>query len=128
MRSSRDRLGNDAAGWDAIARDADFQRLVRTRRRFTIAMLAFAGANLVAYIVLVSWAPDFMASTIAEGLSVGYLISIAEIVLVCALAWLYIRKAGREWDPMLRRIVESAPRRAEARSGERFRREPGVGA
>jgi uncharacterized membrane protein (DUF485 family) len=122
MGSSPHGPGNDTPGWEAIARNAEFQRLVRARRRFVIAVMAFAGANLVLYIVLVSWARDFMASSIVDGLSVGYLISIVEIVLVCALAWLYIRKAGRDWDPVLRRVLHDAPARDEAGQTGRFAR------
>jgi uncharacterized membrane protein (DUF485 family) len=102
----------DAPRWDLVARNPDFQRLVRARRRFVVGMVVFASANLALYIVLVSWAPDFMASTITDGLSVGYVISIAEIVLVCALAGWYIRKAGRDWDPLLHRLVDAVQRDA----------------
>jgi uncharacterized membrane protein (DUF485 family) len=106
MDSGAQHPAMDVPRWDLVARDPDFQRLVRARRRFVVAMVVFASANLALYIALVSWAPDFMASTITDGLSVGYVISIAEIVLVCALAGWYIRKAGRDWDPMLRRLVD----------------------
>jgi uncharacterized membrane protein (DUF485 family) len=95
--------------WERIERSPEFQELVRRRRSFvvpaTIFFLAYMG-----FILLTGYAEDFMASSVYEGLTVGYTLALTQFVMVFVLGIWYLRKSDREYDPLARRVVELAER------------------
>ena len=52
------------------------------------------------FILLCGYAQDFMASSVYEGLTVGYCLALTQFVMVFVLGILYLRKSDREYDPL----------------------------
>jgi uncharacterized membrane protein (DUF485 family) len=111
--------------WERIERSPEFQELVHKRRAFVVPATIFFLSYYMAFILLAGYAKDFMASSVYQGLTVGYCLALTQFVMVFALGILYLRKADRDYDPLARRVVEMAERgelRPEA-TGGRFDRE-----
>ena len=100
--------------WEAVEHSEEFQKLVRSRRRFVIPATIFFLAWYLGFILLAGYAEDVMGSSIYEGLTVGYVLALTQFVMVWALAWAYLRKADRDFEPLERAAAE----RAEAMLGE----------
>src|SRR3954451_24744912 len=105
--------------WEAIERSPEFQELVSRRRSFVLPATIFFLAYYMAFILLCGYAPDFMGSSVYEGLTVGYLLALTQFVMVLALGIMYLRRSEREYDPLAAKVVEKAGR--DERSG-RFER------
>src|SRR5919112_3347344 len=86
--------------WEAIERSPEFQELIRRRRSFVLPATIFFLTYYMAFILLAGYAEDFMASSVYEGLTVGYCLALTQFVMVLALGILYLRKADREYDPL----------------------------
>ena len=107
--------------WEAIERSPEFQELVTRRRRFVLPATIFFLAYYMAFILLAGYAPDFMGSSVYEGLTVGYVLALTQFVMVFALGIMYLRRSAREYDPLAEEVVETAGRGE--RTG-RFERRP----
>ena len=55
--------------WEAIERSPEFQELVSRRRSFVLPATIFFLAYYMAFILLAGYAPDFMGSSVYEGLT-----------------------------------------------------------
>src|SRR4051812_37167001 len=96
--------------WEAIERSPEFQELVHKRRSFVLPATIFFLTYYMAFILLAGYAEDFMASSVYEGLTVGYCLALTQFLMVFVLGILYLRRAGREYDPLAERVVELASR------------------
>jgi uncharacterized membrane protein (DUF485 family) len=96
--------------WEAVERWPEFQDLVRRRRRFVLPATIFYLAWYMGFILLASYAPDFMGESVYEGLTVGYLLALTQFVMVAVLGLWYLRRSDREFDPLARAVVERAER------------------
>jgi uncharacterized membrane protein (DUF485 family) len=94
--------------WEAIERSPEFQELVNRRRRFVVPATIFFLSYYMAFILLCGYAPDFMADSVYEGLTVGYCLALTQFLMVFVLGVWYLRKAEREFDPLAQRILTSA--------------------
>jgi uncharacterized membrane protein (DUF485 family) len=113
-----------AVDWEAIERSDEFQELVRKRRAFVIPATIFYLAWFMGFILLVGYAPDFMAESVYQGLTVGYCLALTQFVMVFVLGIWYLRKADREFDPLAQRVVDMAERGTDgSRPTGRFARE-----
>src|SRR5689334_12491594 len=112
--------------WEGIERSPEFQDLVHTRRSFVLPATVFFLAYYMGFILLAGYAKDFMASSVYEGLTVGYCLALTQFVMVFVLGIVYLRKSDRDYDPLAARVVQMAEERGETRS--RFERETTVGA
>ena len=65
-------------------------------------------AYYMGFILLTGYAPDFMASSVYEGLTVGYCLALTQFVMVFVLGLWYLRKAEREFDPLADAVVAAA--------------------
>ena len=81
-------------------------------------------AYYMGFILLCGYAQDFMASSVYEGLTVGYCLALTQFLMVFVLGIMYLRKADRDYDPLARTVVEMAERGELAADGGRFEREP----
>jgi uncharacterized membrane protein (DUF485 family) len=107
--------------WEGIERSPEFQDLVHTRRSFVLPATVFFLAYYMGFILLAGYAKDFMASSVYEGLTVGYCLALTQFVMVFVLGIVYLRKSDRDYDPRAARVVQMAEERGEA--GSRFERE-----
>jgi uncharacterized membrane protein (DUF485 family) len=108
--------------WESIEHSPEFQELVRKRRAFVLPATLFFLAYYMGFILLAGYAKDFMASSVYEGLTVGYCLALTQFVMVLALGILYLRKSDRDYDPLAARVVEMAEAR-DGVAGERFARD-----
>jgi uncharacterized membrane protein (DUF485 family) len=107
--------------WEGIERSEEFRELVRTRRSFVIPATIFFLAYYMGFILLAGYAPDFMGSSVYQGLTVGYCLALTQFVMVGVLGIMYLRRADNVFDP----LAEKAAARAlsTARAAEEARRE-----
>jgi uncharacterized membrane protein (DUF485 family) len=118
-------MGDQRYDWERIERSPEFQELIRKRRSFVLPATIFFLSYYMAFILLAGYAKDFMASSVYEGLTVGYCLALTQFVMVLALGILYLRKSDRDYDPLSQRIVEMAEHGelAPDETGGRFDRE-----
>ena len=107
--------------WERIERSPEFQELVHRRRSFVVPATIFFLAYYMGFILLTGYAEDFMASSVYEGLTVGYTLALTQFAMVFVLGIWYLRKSDREYDPLANRVVEMAEKGELAPS--RFERE-----
>jgi uncharacterized membrane protein (DUF485 family) len=94
--------------WERIERSPEFQELVRKRRSFVLPATIFFLSYYMGFILLAGYAEDFMASSVYEGLTVGYCLALTQFVMVFVLGIWYLRKSDREYDPLAQRVVDMA--------------------
>jgi uncharacterized membrane protein (DUF485 family) len=94
--------------WEAVERWPEFQELVHRRRAFVIPATIFFLAWYMAFILLAGYAPDFMAESVYQGLTVGYVLALTQFVMVAVLGLWYLRKADRVFDPLAAEVVAKA--------------------
>jgi uncharacterized membrane protein (DUF485 family) len=95
-----------AVDWEAIARSPEFRHLIARRRRFVVPATIFFLAWYFGFIVLAGYAEGFMGHSLYQGFTVGYALALSQFVMTWGLAWLYLRKADREFDPLAERVTE----------------------
>jgi uncharacterized membrane protein (DUF485 family) len=117
-------MGEPVHDWGRIERSPEFQELVRKRRSFVVPATIFFLAYYMGFILLCGYAEDFMASSVYEGLTVGYCLALTQFVMVFALGIMYLKRADRDYDPLAHKVVEMAERGELAADGGRFEREP----
>jgi uncharacterized membrane protein (DUF485 family) len=94
--------------WTAAARSPEFQELVRRRRAFVVPATVFFLGWFLTFILLAGYAPDFMGESVYEGLTVGYVLALSQFVMTWVLAWMYIRRSDRVFDPLAYRATQVA--------------------
>jgi uncharacterized membrane protein (DUF485 family) len=111
--------------WEAVERSPEFRELIRRKKAFVIPATAFFMAWYFGFVILCGYAPDFMGREfITDGLTVGYALALSQFLMTFVLAWMYLRRANRVFDPLAERAREAAFAAAPstATSGRRFRR------
>jgi uncharacterized membrane protein (DUF485 family) len=85
---------------------ADFQEL---RKRYRGWVLPVTAASLVwyfAYVLLSTYAPDFMSQKLAGNINVGLVAGLLQFVSTFVVTALYIRHADKVLDPVSARLRE----------------------
>ena len=85
-----------------------FRDLVRRRSRFAWLLSAVMLAAYFAFIFLIAFAPQVLATQVSPGaaITVGVPVSLALIALAIALTGIYIGRANRTFDDLDRRIAD----------------------
>jgi uncharacterized membrane protein (DUF485 family) len=99
---------DERVDWKAIEQSPEFRELTAARRRFVLPATIFFLSWYIGFILLAGYAPDFMARSVYEGLTVGYCLALTQFVMVGVLGIMYLRRAERVYDP----LAEKAARRA----------------
>ena len=107
--------------WEAVERWPEFRDLVGKRRSFVVPATIFFLAWYMGFILLAGYAPDFMAESVYEGLTVGYVLALTQFVMVAVLGLWYLRKSDREFDPLSEAVVDKVMRE-DVNRGDRFQR------
>ncbi len=94
--------------WERIEHTPEFQELVHRRRSFVVPATIFFLSYYMAFILLAGYAEDFMASSVYEGLTVGYTLALTQFLMVFVLGIMYLRKSERTYDPLARAVVDMA--------------------
>ncbi len=116
-------MGEPVYDYERIERSPEFQELVRKRRSFVLPATIFFLSYYMGFILLTGYAPDFMGSSVYQGLTVGYTLALTQFVMVFALGLMYLKRADRDYDPLAHKVVEMAERGELGDSGGRFERE-----
>src|SRR3954471_17054884 len=90
--------------WDAIERSPDFQELSGRRRKLVTPLLAVFVVWYGGFLILTAYAHSFMGGSIYRGFPVGYLLALSLIPMTWAIAWIYIRGANRDLQPLSDRL------------------------
>jgi len=93
--------------WERAERSPEFRDLVAAKRRFVIPCTVFFLAWYLGFILLCAYAPDFMGESVYQGLTVGYCLALTQFVMVFGLGLWYLRKAGKEFDPLAARAIST---------------------
>ena len=96
--------------WPAIEQSPEFKELIAARRRFVLPATIFFLAWYIGFILLAGYAPDFMAESVYEGLTVGYCLALTQFVMVFVLGYAYLRRADTVYDPLAAKVVEQGAR------------------
>ena len=97
--------------WEALERSPEFRELIARKRRFVVPATIGFLTWYVGFVLLAGYAEDFMGSEfLVDGLTVGYVLAFSQFVMVWGLAWLYLRKADRDFDPLEDKVAEMAQR------------------
>ena len=99
------------ADWEAIERSDEFRELVKRRRSFVVPATIFFLAWYMAFIIVAGYAPDFMARSVYEGLTVGYCYALTQFLMVFVLGIWYLRKSDQVFDPLADKVVAAAAER-----------------
>jgi uncharacterized membrane protein (DUF485 family) len=87
-----------------LAASEDFQELRRRYRGFvfpwTVAFLSW----YLLYVVLSTWAPDFMGITVVGFINQGLVLGLLQFVTTFLIAWHYSRVAAARFDPLASKI------------------------
>jgi uncharacterized membrane protein (DUF485 family) len=117
-------MGEPTYDWERIERSPEFQELVHKRRSFVLPATIFFLSYYMGFILLAGYAEDFMASSVYEGLTVGYCLALTQFVMVFALGLMYLKRADRDYDPLARKVVDMADGGELSADGRRFERKP----
>ena len=100
--------------YDNIKRDPRYAQLVRERARFATTLALLVIGVFFAFVLLVAFVPGVIAQRLSEGsnLTVGIALGFAQFVFFCALTWVYMRRANRDFDPRNAQIVQDALRKS----------------
>ena len=108
-------MGNDALSADtstaladvdypAIQQSPEFQTLRRTHRSFVFPVLAACLVWYFAYVLLASYAHDFMSTPVFGSINVAILLGLAQVVTTFAVTTWYVSYANKELDPIAEEI------------------------
>jgi uncharacterized membrane protein (DUF485 family) len=105
------------ADWTRIERSPEFRELTARRHRFIAMASAVTFGVFLLYLGLATFAVGFMGTTVA-GVPIAWLAAMTQVLMTWAVTWTYLRKANNEFEPLERRVRDTA--------GARFTREEPV--
>jgi len=119
-------MGNEALSADtttppvvdyrAIQQSPEFQTLRRTHRSFVFPVLGACLAWYFAYVLLASYAHDFMSTPVFGSINVAMVLGLAQVVTTFAVTTWYVHFANRRLDPLSTEIREEIEADAAAAS------------
>jgi uncharacterized membrane protein (DUF485 family) len=102
----------------------EFTELRRRFRSFAVPMTAAFLAWYLLFVLLSSYAHDFMATKVFGNINIGLLMGLGQFVTTFLITSLYVRHAGRSTDPIADEMRErleaheyASPRREEPTRG-----------
>ncbi|GAB3624434.1 hypothetical protein GCM10027418_25180 [Mariniluteicoccus endophyticus] len=89
----------------AVAESPEFAELRRKFRGFAFPMTLAFLVWYFAYVLLSTYAEDFMATRLGgSAITIGLLLGVLQFVTTFLLTWLYIRHANKNLDPIATRL------------------------
>ncbi|MBW9110300.1 DUF485 domain-containing protein [Microbacterium trichothecenolyticum] len=90
--------------YGAVQASPEFQRLRRTHRSFVFPVLGACLAWYFAYVLLASYAHDFMSIRVFGSVNVAMLLGMAQVVTTFAVTTWYVHYANKRLDPLAEEI------------------------
>ena len=100
----------------AVEESPPFKELKRTQRSFVFPLSIAFLAWYFAYVLLSSFAPEFMAQRVWGYITLGLLLGLGQFVTTFAITMAYVSFANRKLDPKAQAIREDLEQRQEAAS------------
>ena len=98
--------GGDRTDWATVQAGPDFQELRGRLRRFVFPVTIGFLAWYLLYVLLASYAPEFMSVKVLGNVNVGLVFGLLQFVSTFVITVLYIRFADRRLDPLSSKIRE----------------------
>lgn len=89
----------DAQAFVEMQASPEFQDLRRRLRRFVFPMTAFFLTWYAVYVLLATYASDFMAIKVFGNVNLGIVLGLGQFVSTFVITALYVKFANRELDP-----------------------------
>jgi|SRR5215213_3934154 len=99
--------------WQDVERSPELRELVRRRRAFLVPITVFWAGCFITYLLLAAFAPELMGERVL-GVTLGFVLSLAQILMTWLVTFLYVRRADRVFEPLERRAASVAARRRSA--------------
>ena len=93
------RRAPDAQAFVDMQASPEFQELRHRLRRFVFPMTAFFLAWYAAYVLLATYAAEFMATKVIGNINLGIILGLGQFVTTFVITALYVKFANRELDP-----------------------------
>ncbi|GAA4489035.1 DUF485 domain-containing protein [Rhodococcus olei] len=89
----------DSQAFIEMQASPEFQDLRRRLRRFVFPMTAFFLTWYAVYVLLATYAADFMATKVVGNVNLGIVLGLGQFVSTFVITALYVKFANRELDP-----------------------------
>lgn len=99
MTDSRIDGASSGVDYIAVEESAPFRELKRRQRSFVFPMAVAFLVWYFVYVLLSSFAPDFMAQPVFGAITVGLLLGLGQFVTTFAITMGYVAYANRRLDP-----------------------------
>jgi uncharacterized membrane protein (DUF485 family) len=86
--------------WEALRASPEFRRLLRAKRNFVIPAVVFFLVYYFALPLSNGLAPKLMNTKVIGNINLAYLFALSEFVMAWLLAYLYISRANKVFDPL----------------------------
>jgi uncharacterized membrane protein (DUF485 family) len=93
-------------GYTSIQDTPEFAELRSRFRRFVFPMTGLFLVWYFLYVLLSSYAPDFMAHKLAGNITTGLVLGLLQFISTFAITMLYARWADRSFDPAAEHLAE----------------------
>ncbi|MFD3323623.1 DUF485 domain-containing protein [Streptomyces sp. NPDC058701] len=93
------RTGPTAEEFTRVQDSAEFAELRRSFRSFAFPLTVAFIAWYLLYVLLCSYAADFMGTKLVGNINVGLVLGLAQFATTFLIAWLYSRHAASRLDP-----------------------------
>jgi uncharacterized membrane protein (DUF485 family) len=90
--------------YGAVQSSPEFQRLRRTHRSFVFPVLGACLAWYFAYVLLATYAHDFMSTRVFGSVNIAMVLGMAQVVTTFAVTTWYVHYANRNLDPLAEEI------------------------
>ena len=96
------------SNYHTIAENPKFQELVRSRSSFAWTLTILMLVVYQAFILLVAYAPSFLATPLYEGAvtTIGIPIGIGVIVFAFLITGIYVARSNSHYDPLNREVIQ----------------------
>ena len=93
--------------WQAVEQSPEFRELVKRRNAFVLPATIVWVVVFGAYLLTAAFSPETMGERVA-GLTFGFLFSAVQVLMTWIVAFLYLRKADRVFEPLEQRAAKVA--------------------
>jgi uncharacterized membrane protein (DUF485 family) len=106
-------MGNDAPSattnlaevdYGAVQASPEFQKLRRTHRSFVFPVLGACLVWYFAYVLLASYAHDFMSTRVFGSVNIAMVLGMAQVITTFAVTTWYVHYANKRLDPLAEQI------------------------
>jgi uncharacterized membrane protein (DUF485 family) len=98
-------MPSEVVDWDAIIRDPRFQSLHRRKTLFLWGLMAISVVYYFALPIGAAYYQDLFKIKVWGVINIALLFALSQFVLAWVVAFVYSRRAGREFDQLAAQIV-----------------------